>query len=169
MIVQSLGASAIPRSSRHLRLITYGITPLSPAAGVLEWVNDTMCIGDYLEDKRGNLGAHSRYNPGEWGSSECGVVYGQVADKHAPDHELRRRTYKKICENFSPGKYQITLRCDSSSSTAKFRCFIGFSLCSFLSLAFRFFFLEYFNSSMEADSCRSGLSFLHLRMNRRAL
>lgn len=107
MIKQTLGTSAIPRSSRHLRLITYGITPLSPAAGVLEWVNDTMCISDYLEDKRGNLGAHSRYNPGEWGSSDCGGIYGQVAENHAPDHELRRRTYRKICENFSPGKYHI--------------------------------------------------------------
>jgi ataxia telangiectasia mutated family protein len=103
MIKQTLGTSAIPRSSRHLRLITYGVTPLSPTAGVLEWVNDTMCIGDYLEDKRGNLGAHSRYNPGEWGSAECGDIFYHVAEKHASDHESRRRTYKKICENFSPG------------------------------------------------------------------
>eukprot|EP00985_Skeletonema_marinoi_P028513 scaffold25130_cov73-Skeletonema_marinoi.AAC.1 len=61
-IKQSLGVSAIPCSSRHLRLITYGITPLTPSCGVLEWVNDTMCFGDYVEDKRG-VGAHSRYNP----------------------------------------------------------------------------------------------------------
>ena len=34
-------------SSRQLKLITYGITPLSPASGVLEWVDDTMCFGDF--------------------------------------------------------------------------------------------------------------------------
>jgi ataxia telangiectasia mutated family protein len=103
VIKQSLGASAIPCSSRHLRLITYGITPLSPTSGVLEWVNDTICFGEYVEDRRGNLGAHSRYFPGEWGHEECNKLHRSVADDSSSTPELRRKTYKKICENFSPG------------------------------------------------------------------
>ncbi len=50
--------------TRQLRLITYGITPLSPASGVLEWVDNTMCFGDFLMDKGKKLGAHSKYYPG---------------------------------------------------------------------------------------------------------
>lgn len=51
-------------ATRQLRLITYGITPLSPASGVLEWVDNTMCFGDFLMDKGKSVGAHSRYFPG---------------------------------------------------------------------------------------------------------
>jgi ataxia telangiectasia mutated family protein len=51
-------------TTRQLRLITYGITPLSPASGVLEWVDNTMCFGDFLMDKGKKVGAHSKYFPG---------------------------------------------------------------------------------------------------------
>lgn len=102
-IKQSLGTSAIPCSSRHLRLITYGITPLTPSCGVLEWVNDTMCFGEYVEDKRG-IGAHSRYNPGEWGHSDCARIYKAAAGEGAATKQSRREVYRKICKNFSPGK-----------------------------------------------------------------
>ena len=107
-IKQSLGVSAIPCSSRHLRLITYGITPLTPSCGVLEWVNDTMCFGDYVEDKRG-VGAHSRYNPGEWGINDCRKIYvaASPSEDAAATDQSRRKVYKTICENFSPGKEQI--------------------------------------------------------------
>ena len=107
VIKQSLGGHHIPCSSRHLRLITYGITPLTPSCGVLEWVNDTMCFGEYVEDKRGSLGAHSRYNPGEWGDFNCKDMYIEAAKDAAATVQSRRKTYKKICENFSPGKKKI--------------------------------------------------------------
>lgn len=102
-IKQSLGTSATPCSSRHLRLITYGITPLTPSCGVLEWVNDTMCFGEYVDDNRG-IGAHSRYNPGEWGNSDCGRIYKAAAEDAAATKQSRREAYRKICKNFSPGK-----------------------------------------------------------------
>ena len=44
-------------SSRRLRLVTYGITPLSPASGVLEWVDNTMAFGDFLIDRGRKVGA----------------------------------------------------------------------------------------------------------------
>ena len=62
-IKKSLGSSI--GSTRQLRLITYGITPLSPTSGVLEWVENTMCFGDFLTDKGSRkLGAKSKYYPG---------------------------------------------------------------------------------------------------------
>lgn len=45
-IKKSLGSSIV--TTRQLRVITYGITPLSPASGVLEWVDNTMCFGDFV-------------------------------------------------------------------------------------------------------------------------
>ena len=52
--------------TRQLRLITYGITPLSPTSGVLEWVDNTMAFGDYIQDGKGKgrTGSHSKYYPG---------------------------------------------------------------------------------------------------------
>jgi hypothetical protein len=58
----SIGIST--RLVHRLRLITYGITPLSPTSGVLEWVDNTMCFGDFLSDKSRKVGAHSKYYPG---------------------------------------------------------------------------------------------------------
>ena len=54
--------------AKHLKVVTYNIMPLSPASGVLEWVDETMPIGDYLTDKGTKVGAHSKYYPGEWGN-----------------------------------------------------------------------------------------------------
>jgi len=109
---KSMGVSMFASSSRRLKLITYGITPLSPASGVLEWVNDTMAFGDFLTDSKGRVGAHSKYFPGEWGSVACRKYYDNATA------ETRRQVFDQICDNFSP--------------------------------VFRFFFLEYFSSSMEA-------------------
>ena len=79
------------------------------SCGVLEWVNDTMCFGEYVEDKGGGIGAHSRYNPGEWGSGDCGKMYRAAADEGKGSEELRRKVYRKICENLSPGKNKDSL------------------------------------------------------------
>lgn len=94
--VESSGATR-SSSSQELRMQTYNIVPLSPASGVLEWVEDTMTFGDYLldtrDDKRGHkLGAHSRYYPGEWGSGRCREHY-----KNSPK-EVMRESYDVICK-----------------------------------------------------------------------
>lgn len=53
------------------RIRTYTVVPLSPEVGVMEWVQDTIPIGNYLIDKGHKRGAHSRYHPGDWSHSEC--------------------------------------------------------------------------------------------------
>jgi hypothetical protein len=63
----SSGIDSFSKSSglvRRLRLITYGVTPLSPTSGVLEWVDNTMCFGEFLSDRSKKVGAHSKYYPG---------------------------------------------------------------------------------------------------------
>jgi len=59
------------RRARGLRLRTYAIVPLSPQAGVLEWVRHTLPFGAYLSDRGRARGAHGRYFPGDLAHSEC--------------------------------------------------------------------------------------------------
>eukprot|EP00978_Attheya_sp_CCMP212_P021525 scaffold62915_cov55-Attheya_sp.AAC.3 len=94
------------RNSRvmpKLKVVTYNIIPLSPASGVLEWVDSTVPFGDYLLDKgrsrdkkTGSIGAHSKYYPGEWGNSLCRMHF-----RNAPSG-AKREAYDQICKHFSP-------------------------------------------------------------------
>ena len=85
--------------SRMLRISTYNIIPLSPASGVLEWVDDTAPFGDFLSEKKTSIGAHSRYFPGEWSSLTCRKLLQEVTGQ---GKATKRKVFDKICENFSP-------------------------------------------------------------------
>lgn len=88
------------RGSHQLKISTYNIVPLSPASGVLEWVNDTIPFGDYLLDKKSRsgrkVGAHSKYYPGEWGMALCRTHF-----KDSPSN-VKLQTFNEICRHFSP-------------------------------------------------------------------
>jgi ataxia telangiectasia mutated family protein len=47
-IVNQLLLKNVATRKRRLKLRTYKVVPLSPRAGVLQWVNDTCPLGDYL-------------------------------------------------------------------------------------------------------------------------
>jgi len=81
-------------SDKRLRLVTYSCIPLSPAAGVLEWVDNTIPIGEYLTPSKG--GAHVRYYPGEWSHPLC-----RLHLNHSPLNVLRE-SYDEVCKHFSP-------------------------------------------------------------------
>jgi ataxia telangiectasia mutated family protein len=80
----------------HLRLVTYNIVPLSPASGVLEWVDHTIPFGEFMMDKKGHVGAHSRYYPGQWSSLVC-----REQLRKAPKKE-KLQAFNAICLNHSP-------------------------------------------------------------------
>jgi hypothetical protein len=50
---------------RCLRIGTYRVVPLTPGAGVLEWCNNTMPLGSWIEGDRGLIGARRRYRPND--------------------------------------------------------------------------------------------------------
>ena len=90
---------------RRLRVGTYRVVPFTPAAGVLEWVDNTTLLSEYLlgggapgggggEPRRG---AHERYRPRDWKSREC-------RDKlaAAQTREELRATYDRVCARFKP-------------------------------------------------------------------
>jgi hypothetical protein len=80
---------------RKLRLRTYRVVPLSPIAGVLEWVENTIPWGSYLVSRTNKrLSAHERYHPHEWKHSECRQYL-----KNAPD---KRPAFLEIQANFTP-------------------------------------------------------------------
>ena len=88
------------RNQRHqssgnskLRLRTYSCIPLSPAAGVIEWVDNTIPIGNYLLYSKG---AHSRYYPGEWRHSICSEFMAKSPSK------ILRASFDEVCNHHSP-------------------------------------------------------------------
>ncbi|KAL7693861.1 putative serine/threonine-protein kinase ATM [Plasmopara halstedii] len=81
--------------NRRLRLRTYRVIPLSPIAGVLEWVENTVPWGSYLVGRTPkNLSAHERYHPHEWKHNEC-----RQHLKNAPD---KLAAFLEIEKNFTP-------------------------------------------------------------------
>ncbi|KAG3254236.1 Serine-protein kinase [Phytophthora idaei] len=81
--------------NRKLRLRTYRVVPLSPIAGVLEWVENTMPWGSYLVNRSSKiLSAHERYHPHEWKHAECRQYL-----KNAPD---KLTAFLEIQKNFTP-------------------------------------------------------------------
>ncbi|CAI5703841.1 unnamed protein product [Peronospora effusa] len=80
---------------RKLSLRTYRVVPLSPIAGVLEWVEKTIPWGSYLVSKTSKrLSAHERYHPFEWKHAECRQYL-----KNAPE---KLPAFLEIQANFTP-------------------------------------------------------------------
>ncbi|KAG7387320.1 hypothetical protein PHYBOEH_008269 [Phytophthora boehmeriae] len=80
---------------RKLRLRTYRVVPLSPIAGVLEWVENTTPWGSYLVGRTAKkLSAHERYHPHELKHAECRQILNNATDKLA--------AFTDIQENFTP-------------------------------------------------------------------
>ena len=66
-MVNSLLASNEATRQRDLCIRTYKVVPLSPSAGILEWVDQTQPLSQYLIADRSYLpAAHSRYRPKDW-------------------------------------------------------------------------------------------------------
>ncbi|XP_047965261.1 serine/threonine-protein kinase ATM [Salvia hispanica] len=56
---------------RKLSIRTYKVVPFTPSAGVLEWVDGTLPLGDYLVGSSRNGGAHGCYGVADWTFMEC--------------------------------------------------------------------------------------------------
>ncbi|DBA02805.1 TPA: hypothetical protein N0F65_006595 [Lagenidium giganteum] len=80
---------------RKLRLLTYKVVPLSPIAGVLEWVDNTMPWGSYLVGRSGKrISAHERYHPHEWKHVDARMALKNATNKF--------EAYQEIEANFTP-------------------------------------------------------------------
>ncbi|WOL02921.1 serine/threonine-protein kinase ATM [Canna indica] len=79
---------------RRLRIRTYKVIPFTPSAGVLEWVDGTIPLGEYLLGSARNGGAHGRYGLGDWSFLQCREYMTNEKDK--------RKAFQKVCDNFRP-------------------------------------------------------------------
>ncbi|KAA8540818.1 hypothetical protein F0562_024781 [Nyssa sinensis] len=79
---------------RRLGIRTYKVVPFTPSAGVLEWVNGTLPLGEYLIGSTRNGGAHGRYGIGDWPFSKC--------REHMTKEQNKRKAFQEVCENFKP-------------------------------------------------------------------
>uniref|UniRef100_A0A0D9UVU8 Serine/threonine-protein kinase ATM n=1 Tax=Leersia perrieri TaxID=77586 RepID=A0A0D9UVU8_9ORYZ len=81
-------------SERRLRIRTYKVVPFTPSAGVVEWVNGTVPLAEYLLGSTRSGGAHGRYGTGDWTYHQCRETMTNEKDK--------RRAFLKVCNNFRP-------------------------------------------------------------------
>lgn len=59
--------------ARRLHIRTYRVIPLSQRTGLIEWVENTQTLGEYLtgSTSSSDLGAHVRYRPNDYKPLEC--------------------------------------------------------------------------------------------------
>ncbi|TVU22297.1 hypothetical protein EJB05_31982 [Eragrostis curvula] len=88
-------------SERRLRIRTYKVVPFTPSAGVVEWVNGTVPLGEYLLGSTRSGGAHGRYGTGDWTFLQCREYMTSEKDK--------RRAFLKVCNNFRPVMHHFFL------------------------------------------------------------
>ncbi|KAF5476799.1 hypothetical protein F2P56_003496 [Juglans regia] len=85
---------------RRLGVRTYKVVPFTPSAGVLEWVDGTLPLGEYLigrsvnSNSTRNGGAHGRYGIGDWRSSKC--------REHMTNEKDKRKAFQEVYEKFRP-------------------------------------------------------------------
>ncbi|KAL2313111.1 Serine/threonine-protein kinase tel1 [Schizosaccharomyces pombe] len=80
-------------SQRNLSMRTYKVIPLALKTGVIEWVQDTIPLGEYLDS------AHKVYHPKEWSLSTCRKL---IAEKQMEDLETRLKVYDLVCRHYRP-------------------------------------------------------------------
>ncbi|XP_048228650.1 serine/threonine-protein kinase ATM isoform X3 [Ricinus communis] len=86
---------------RRLGVRTYKVIPFTPSAGVLEWVNGTLPLGEYLIGSTRNGGAHGRYGIGDWSFLKC--------REHMSNEKDKRKAFHEVCENFRPVMHHFFL------------------------------------------------------------
>jgi len=81
---------------RTLSMVRYNVVPFSPSSGLVQWVNDTTPISEYLYGKAGGTGwrsARACYR-------ECSLAMQDVADSR--DLDKQRKEYEKSLQKFRP-------------------------------------------------------------------
>ncbi|CAI5991615.1 unnamed protein product, partial [Closterium sp. NIES-65] len=93
-LVNSLLQAHKGATKRHLAIRTYKVVPFTPSAGLLEWVDGTLPLGEYLLGSTRKGGAHARYGGSDWPFMTCREVMARESDK--------RQAFDKVLQNFHP-------------------------------------------------------------------
>ncbi|KAI9091728.1 hypothetical protein DFS34DRAFT_584387 [Phlyctochytrium arcticum] len=79
---------------RNLSIRTYKVVPLAPRAGLVEWVHNTLPIGEYLTK------AHTTYNPNDWRPTQCRTKMSEEMKKGT--RQSRLQIYREVERHFNP-------------------------------------------------------------------
>ncbi|RKP04909.1 kinase-like domain-containing protein, partial [Thamnocephalis sphaerospora] len=75
---------------------TYKVIPLSPHAGVLQWVDNTCPLGEYLSQ------AHKKYRPQDWPATQCRKMMSEEHAKAGSTAQSKLSVYNLISQRFQP-------------------------------------------------------------------
>jgi len=78
---------------RNLGIRTYKVLPLTAREGIIEFVQNTIPLHDYL------IPAHERHFPKDLKNKNCRKV---IADAQSKSVNERISVYRKVCQNFHP-------------------------------------------------------------------
>jgi len=78
---------------RNLHIRTYKVIPLSPSAGIIEFVPNSIPINEFLTP------AHQMYNPLDMKNS---TAREKVRNAQSHSTETRVKEFRKVCDNFQP-------------------------------------------------------------------
>ena len=81
---------------RNLKIRTYKVIPLSATSGIIEFVANTLPLGEWL------LPAHRKYYPQHWNASKCRLVMQKTSGK---GREFRISEFQKVVSNFPPAMH----------------------------------------------------------------
>lgn len=96
VLVDQLLKSNEETRKRKLGIRTYRIIPLHALAGLLEWVSDTIPLGDYLAP------THERINPTDYTVKACRSMLKAEFEEVASNPQSKLRTFNKILDRFHP-------------------------------------------------------------------
>ncbi|KNH07503.1 serine-protein kinase ATM-like protein [Perkinsela sp. CCAP 1560/4] len=93
--------NAIFEQSLDVSIRVYRVLPLTKTSGVVEWVENTMPMSDYLTGPSGLewQGAHHRYYPGDMKHSQARTRMRSVAKEPL---NTKLTTYRAVCDSFTP-------------------------------------------------------------------
>ncbi|KAL9227455.1 hypothetical protein vseg_003141 [Gypsophila vaccaria] len=86
---------------RKLGVRTYKVVPFTPSAGIIEWVDGTLPLGEYLIGSSRNGGAHGRYGVGDWSFAKC--------REHMMNAKDKRKAFHDVYGNFRPVMHHFFL------------------------------------------------------------
>ena len=106
-LVNHLLEACAKTRKRRLGLQTYNVIPLTPAAGLVEWVKESIPLMTYLVgDPHSSNGAHRRLRQQDWTYQQClGYLYKQQNSRAA----TKKEAFARICGNFKPVMHHFFL------------------------------------------------------------
>jgi serine-protein kinase ATM len=103
LLVNRLLAADASTARRGLHIACYKVIAFSPHAGVLEWVENTMSIGEFLVGDPAKPGAHVRYQrPGDFGVNEVAQLMTKLQLNKSSTLAEWEDTFRRVLPRFPP-------------------------------------------------------------------